>query len=166
MLHKYVNEGKIEQVRKGLYAVTYGIPDEFALLQEQCKMAIFSYGTALYLLGLTDRVPHLLDITVPRGQNISILKRDNVNIKSHYLKKELYQIGITQAFSPQGAMVKLYDKERCICDLIRSKDQIDMQLYLGAIKAYFKDKPDRTKLLKYGKLFGIEDKIRIYMEVL
>ena len=43
---------------------------------------------------------------------------------------------------------------------------MDMQLYSQAIRDYFKTKPDRRKLLKYGKLFGIEDKIRTYMEVL
>lgn len=41
-----------------------------------------------------------------------------------------------------------------------------MQLYTQAIKDYFKAKPNNRKLLKYGKLFGIEDKIRTYMEVL
>ena len=41
-----------------------------------------------------------------------------------------------------------------------------MQLYTQAIKDYFKTKPNNRKLLKYGKLFGVEDKIRTYMEVL
>ena len=67
---------------------------------------------------------------------------------------------------PQGGMVRLYDRERCICDLIRDKDQMEMQLYTQAIKEYFRGKPNSRKLLKYGKAFGIEEKIRIYMEVL
>ena len=41
-----------------------------------------------------------------------------------------------------------------------------MQLYSQAIKEYFRLKPNRRKLLKYGKVFNIEDKIRTYMEVL
>ena len=105
MLRKYTDAGKLEQVRKGLYVITESIPDEFALLQEQCRAAIFSYGTALYLWGLSDRTPHLYDITVPRGQNITILKRDNPNLRSHYLPREFYEIGITQTHSPQGAEV-------------------------------------------------------------
>lgn len=54
MLRKYTDAGKLEQVRKGLYVLTDGIPDEYALLQEQCRDAVFSYGTALYLWGLSD----------------------------------------------------------------------------------------------------------------
>ena len=62
--------------------------------------------------------------------------------------------------------MKLYDRERCICDLIRDKTQVDVQLYTQAIKEYFNIKPDYRKLLKYSRKFGIEEKVRTYMEVL
>ena len=166
MLRKYVDAGKLDRIRKGLYTLTDDIADEYALLQSRSKWAIFSYGTALYLWGLSDRTPHVYDITLPRGANVSLLKRDNPNLRCHHVGREIYEIGITETVSPQGATVRLYDKERCICDLIRNKDQMDMQLYSQAIKDYFKSKPNNRKLLKYGKLFGIEEKIRTYMEVL
>ena len=166
MLRKYTEAGKLEQVCKGLYILASDIADEYALLQARSKFAVFSYGTALFLWGLSDRTPHTYDITVPRGTNISLLKRDNPNLRCHYVQSDTYEIGISETISPQGATVRLYDKERCICDLIRDKNQVDMQLYSQAIKDYFKTKPNIRKLLKYGKLFGIEEKIRTYMEVL
>ncbi len=166
MLRKYTEAGKLEQVCKGLYILTSDMADEYALLQARSKFAVFSYGTALFLWGLSDRTPHTYDITVPRGTNVSLLKRDNPNVRCHYVQSDTYEIGISETFSPQGATVRLYDKERCICDLIRDKDQVDIQLYSQAIKDYFKTKPNNRKLLKYGKLFGIEEKIRTYMEVL
>ena len=166
MLRKYTESGKLEQVCKGLYILTSDMADEYALLQARSKFAVFSYGTALFLWGLSDRTPHTYDITVPRGTNVSLLKRDNPNLRCHYVQPDVYEIGISETISPQGATVRLYDKERCICDLIRDKDRIDMQLYSQAIKDYFKTKPNNRKLLKYGKLFGIEEKIRTYMEIL
>lgn len=72
------------------------------------------------------------------------------------------QVGIGK----DNGNVSLYDKERCICDLIRNKDKIEMQLYSQAMKEYFKGKSNPRKLLKYSKLFKIEDKVRDYMEVL
>lgn len=60
----------------------------------------------------------------------------------------------------------MYDRERCICDLVRDKEQIEMQLYSQAINDYFRTKPNSRKLLKYSKAFRIEEKIRTYMEVL
>lgn len=166
MLRKYTEAGKLEQVCKGLYILASDIADEYALLQARSKFAVFSYGTALFLWGLSDRTPHTYDITVPRGTNVSLLKRDNPNLRCHYVQPDTYEMGISETVSPQGATVRLYDKERCICDLIRDKNQVDMQLYSQAIKDYFKTKPNNRKLLKYGKIFGIEEKIRTYMEVL
>ena len=166
MLRKYVENGTLEQVRKGLYVLADDLADEFALLQMQSTKAIFSYGTALYLWGLSDRTPHRFDITIPQGTNISRLKRDNPTLRCHYVQPEIYDMGITEIKSPQGAVVRLYDQERCICDLIRDKDKVDIQIYTQAIKDYFNTKADRRKLLKYSKVLGVEDKVRTYMEVL
>jgi hypothetical protein len=60
----------------------------------------------------------------------------------------------------------LYDKERCLCDMIRARRRIDLQLYTQALKQYFAQGADTRKLLKYGKRLGVEDQIRTYMEVL
>ena len=166
MLKKYSDVGKLERIRKGLYILSGELPDEYALLQLRSKYAVFSYGTALYLWGLSDRVPHIYDITLPRGTNINFLKKDILNLRCHYVQQEIYALGITEVRSPQGAMVKVYDRERCICDLIRDKDHMDMQLFTRAIKDYFKSKPNNRKLLKYSKIFDIEEKVRTYMEVL
>ncbi len=166
MLKRIVDAGKLKKIRKGLYVLTDELADEYALLQAQSSQAVFAYGTALYLWGLSDRVPNTLDIVVPSGSNVSRLKKNNPHIRCHYLLQRLYEVGITQAQTPQGATVRLYDKERCICDLIRSKDDVEMQLFTQAIKDYFKNKPNNRKILKYGKIFGIEEKIRTYMEVL
>lgn len=166
MLRKYVNEGKLEQVRKGLYVLAKGFADEYALLQAQSTKAVFSYGTALFLWELSDRAPHFWDITFPHGTNISRLKRDNPNLRCHYVQPHIYEMGITETKSPQGGTVKLYDRERCICDLIRDREQVELQLYRQAIKEYFKSGANNRRLLKYSRAFGIEDKVRTYMEVL
>lgn len=53
--------------------------------------------------------------------------------------------------------MSLYDKERCICDLIRNKDKIEMQLYSQAIKEYFKGKIRNGGLLIFSML-GISER--------
>lgn len=166
MIRKYLKIGKLEKIRKGLYILSDDFTDEYALLQARSRKAVFSYGTALFLWNLSDRAPHVYDVTFPRGTNSNSLKKDIPNLRCHYVQQEIYELGITEIKSPQGALVKVYDRERCICDLIRDKSQVDMQLYSQAIKGYFKSKPNIRKLLKYGKIFNIEDKIRTYMEVL
>ena len=109
---------------------------------------------------------HFIDMTVPQGTNISTIKRDYPQARFHYVMSAMYSIGITETTSPQGGLIRLYDRERCLCDIIRDKKNVDMQLYTQALKDYFRSGSDCRKLLKYGKKFGIEEQIRTYMEVL
>lgn len=165
-LKRYVEEQQLVRVCKGLYVLESGMADEYVLLQARSGKALFSYGTALYLWGLSDRVPHILDLTVPQGTNVTRIKRDNPQVRFHYAHPALFELGKAETTSPQGGMVRLYDKERCLCDLIRDKKEMDMQLYTHALKDYFRTGANSRKLLKYGKQFGIEEQIRTYMEVL
>ncbi|MEO1814044.1 MAG: type IV toxin-antitoxin system AbiEi family antitoxin domain-containing protein [Acetobacterium sp.] len=151
---------------QGIYTLANMLVDEYKLIQLRSEKIVFSYGTALYLHGMSDRVPHFIDATVPQGDNVSRIKKEHPTIRFHYVKKELWDIGIMTIKSPQGAQLRVYDQERCICDLIRDKQAMDMQLYIQAIQGYFKLENNARKLLKYGKKFGIEEKIRTYMEVL
>ncbi|MBQ5560392.1 MAG: abortive infection protein, partial [Lachnospiraceae bacterium] len=85
----------------------------------------------------------------------------------HYINANKWCVGITETLSPDGNTVQLYDKERCVIDLIRQKDKIDKQIYLQALKEYFADKKNNhTQLIKYAKIFNIEKDVRNYMDIL
>lgn len=166
ILKPYVDEGLLLKESQGIYSLSNTMVDEYKLMQIKSEKVIFSYGTALYLLGMSDRVPHNIDVTVPQGYNVTRIKKNYPNIHFHYVKKELWEVGITSIQSPMGAYVRAYDKERCICDLIHDKKDMDMQLFTYAVKEYFKSTSNMRKILKYGKQFGVEDKLRMYIEVL
>ena len=75
-LKKYMDAGKLERISRGIYTIADGLADEYALLQVRCSKAVFSYGTALYLLGMSDRVPHVMDMTVGQGANVRTVTKN------------------------------------------------------------------------------------------
>ncbi len=166
VLYEYLISGLIAKESHGNYVIADNQPDEYRTIQNRSPKMIYSHGTALFLHGLSDRVPHELDITVPQGDNVSRIKRDYENTRFHYCKKELWDLGIVDAVTPQGYEVKIYDLERCICDLIRDKKTVDTQIYTQAMKEYFSTKCNPRKIVKYARQFNIESKVRTYMEVL
>jgi len=166
MIRHFVKEGLLVKESKGIYSLADEYPDEYLLLQIRSKKMIFSYGTALYLWELSDRVPHMVDVSVPQGFNGSRILKDNNKLRFHYVQKDKWDIGIAETRTPLGNTVKLYDMERCICDLIMSKKEVEKQLYVQAVKEYFNDNCNTRKILKYAKAFHIEEKVRDYMEVL
>ena len=161
---KYVREHDMEKVADGIYILDNVWLDELFVLQQRNKNIIYSGETALYLHGLIDREYSHICFTVPTGYNATHIKKKNKEVR--YANPEILDIGTCEIPSSSGNLVKVYDKERCICDLIRDKEKIEMQLYSQALRDYFKSKPNNRKLLRYGKQFGIDDKIRTYMEVL
>ena len=166
ILKRYADRNVITRIARGQYAMAGFVPDEFALLQSGSENLIYSYGSAMYFWGLSDRTPHLLEFSVPQGYNTSRIKERDPNVRFHYVKSDIHSLGKTTVKSPQGGEVILYDRERCICDLVRDRNAIDKQLFTHGLKTYFASKPNLRKLLKYGKQFGIDDKLRTYMEVL
>lgn len=166
ILYDSLEKGILIKESHGNYILADERPDEFRVIQSRSDKLIFSHGTALFLHGISDRVPHNLDLTVPQGDNVSRIKRTYENTRFHYCKKELWDLGIVTLKSPQGYEVKAYDLERCICDLIRDKKSIDVQVFAQALKEYFGKQCNPRKIIKYARAFNLEHKVRAYMEVL
>lgn len=165
-LTRMVEKKIIEREKRGLYVFPSSFGDEYYNLLFSISDAVFSYNTALYLLGLSERVPLFYDITVPKGFNKSLRKNDKV--KLHYVRKELFNLGIIKIKSPQGQVVICYNEERCICDMIKDKDTQDIEILKYAIKEYLSDKKRKNilKLNEYATSLGIEKELQNYLELL
>ena len=166
-LSELTKSGQLERLRPGLYQLKGKVIDDFVLISSNSNRIIFSHQTALYLHDLSDRTPNVFHISVPQGYNASHIKNRYKDLQVHYVKKDLYEIGKTEIKSPQGNLIPVYDIDRTICDIIIDREKIDKQIFTEAIKRYFKS-PNKNlrRLIKYSRLFKIEDEIRKYMEVL
>lgn len=164
-LTRLVREGKIERIKKGLYVLPNTWGDEY-FNTIYGNNAIYSYDTALYFLNLCQSVPHIYNITVNRGYNGSL--KNNKKVILHFVRKEVFDIGKIEIKSPQGQIVKIYNAERCICDLLKDKEYQDIETIKYAINEYLNDKNKRDipKLIEYSKIFNVEKDINKYLEVL
>jgi predicted transcriptional regulator of viral defense system len=160
-----MRKGKIQRVGRGVYKSPAAITDDMALLQAQYKKTIFSHETALFLLDLTDRNPLFFSVTVSSGYNATVLKAQGVKV--YFVKPDLFSIGMIDAKTPGGKLVSTYSPERTLCDLVRNRNQIDIQMINGAFKRYVQRK-DRNldQLVEYSRLFRVEKVLRAYIEVL
>ena len=166
-LSELTKSGQLERLRPGLYQLKGKVIDDFVLISSNSNRIIFSHQTAIYLHDLSDRTPNVFHISVPQGYNASHIKKRYEDLQVHYVKKDLYEIGKTEIKSPQGNLIPIYDIERTICDIIIDRKKIDKQIFTDAIKRYFNsNNKNLRRLIKYSRLFKIEDEIRRYMEVL
>ena len=157
-------EGIIERIERGIYVTKDFKYDEYYLFQLKYPKAIFSYNTALYFYEMTERTPIKMDVTVYREYNPHRFK-DLVNV--YKVSKELYDLGVIEKKSPQGMKVKIYNLERTVCDIIKDKDSIDIEIRNKAIKKCIKNKEfNASKMFEYAKKMNIYDKVKNYMEAI
>lgn len=162
---RYVKKSNLVKLAHGIYSSENAWPDHLYQLQIRNKKIVFSHETALFLHGLSDRESFRPEVTVKRGYNASHLKKEN--IKVHTVIAEWFEVGISSAKTTVGNTIRIYDKERCICDLIREKNRMDIQIFHTAMNSYFRESDkDIHKLMKYAAIFRIEERLRQYTEIL
>ncbi len=162
-------QGKIDKLTRGVYCALDVLDDDFAAVTKRWPKCILSHGTSLYLLGLSDRVPGNLSVSVPYGYNPHGLRADYPDLRIHRESPELYGLGKTLVADPMGIEVVVYDAERSIADLIRerTKGNANPQLIRDAITGYFKwPERDLSKLARMCEKVGVRAELQTYLEVL
>lgn len=164
IMTRLIGKNLVERVKPGLYVLKNSWGDEYFNLIYKNSYAVYSHLTALYFNDLCERVPMEYDITVKR--NYGGVLRKNENVKLYYVSDENYDVGLIMIKSPQGKVVKCYDVERCLCDLIKCKDKIYLEYLKYAFKEYYKvQKNDVKKLYEYAKKLNVYGKVKEFMEV-
>ncbi len=162
---EFVRERNLERVAHGLYISPDAWIDGMFVIQVRYPLAIFSHETSLYLLGLANREPSQYSVTLKSGTNASGLS--NQGVKVYKVKEDLFDMGVDARKSPAGHMLRVYNPERTLCDLMRSKQNIEIQDLQSAFKAYVRLKEKNIPLLmRYAKSLSVEKMVRQYLEVL
>ncbi len=147
----------IEKVSRGIYLSPSALEDSYFSFQQKYKKAIFSHMNALYFYGMTEEFPYNYTVTVPQNYHVFAVNR-KCNV--FYVSDDIYEIGITEVETPSGNKVRIYDKERCICDIIRSKGRMDFEQVKKSVKQYIQSKDKNlAKLSDYAKKMGISKKV-------
>ena len=165
VLYRFIRENGLEQVAHGVYASREAWEDRNYILSLRCPQGVLSHDEALYHYGLIDREPLWQTITIYTGYGTSRLVADGIKVFT--VKKELLNVGREMVRTVHGHMVPMYDRERTICDLLRSRNYFEIQDFQTALKAYARSREKNlNKLTEYAELFHVDRLIHEYMGVL
>lgn len=157
--------GEIKRVSRGVYQATNSLEDEWFSFQSIYSSSIYSHEMALYLHDLSDRTPLRYSVSVPVGYHTISLNKSGHKI--FYVNRKLFDLGVVTLKSPHGNPIRATGLERTICDVVRSRNQIDTQLLYDALKRYARKSEKNIDLLySYAQKFRIQKIVREYIEVL
>jgi predicted transcriptional regulator of viral defense system len=160
-----VKDGLLERADRGVYIEAGGLDDTLFSMQQRAKKIVYSHETALFFHGLTDHTPLKYSITVPASYKPS----DTIKsvCKIFYVKENLIDLGKKEMPSGMGHHITSYDIERTLCDIVRSRNKLDRQIFIEALKGYVqRQDKNLARLAHYARHFGVLQLLRQYMEVL
>lgn len=164
-VYSFLQAEGMERLAKGVYARPAAWIDEMFMLSQRSKTIVFSHESALYLHNLADREPNALTVTVPSNYNAGNLTKTGIRV--YYVKPDLIDLGRVECETPESNQVPCYDLERTICDCVRSRRQLEEQLFFGALKSYVRRNDKRLDTLaSYAQQLGISGVVSRFLEVL
>ena len=148
---KLIADGYVEKIRRGYYQ--WINPDDFSEVGTVIRLfpdAILCMDTALRYYGYSDRTPGDWHLAVSKDSGKSRFKIDYPFVKPYYVEPVVLELGLTTG-TMDGHAIRIYDKDRLICDCLRYRNKMDKEIFNKAIQKYIADPEKRIpKLMEYA----------------
>jgi len=151
----------IEKVKHGYYHWSQDfVGGDVAILRKIFPNAIFCMETAAFYYRYTDRTPNQWNFAIKRNLSHTHTEIYYPFIKAYRTQDELLQLGVVD-YEIDGFKVKMYDRDRTICDFLRRMNDIDPEIFNKVILGYVND-PRRNipNLMKYAKELRVTEKVK------
>ncbi|MDD2534320.1 MAG: hypothetical protein PHC86_06440 [Eubacteriales bacterium] len=156
-----LEQGRIEKIRTGYYQwIEQDNLSEVVIIKRLFPDAILCLVSALHYYGYSDRTPLRWTIAVSKDSPKSRFKIDYPFVKPYYVEPSLLELGLTSV-EIDGNVVKIYDRERTICDCLRYMNKMDKEVFTKAIRHYVDDShKDIYRLIQYAKLLRVQARVK------
>ena len=159
-IQRMLDEGLIEKVKRGYYhwIEDYGT-SEVAIINSLFPDAVFCMETALFYYKYSDRNPAEWNITVDKNTSRQRTNIDYPFVKAYRVEPALLSLGETDGII-EFTKVRIYDRDRTVCDVLRNMSKIDKEIFNKAIQNYIKDhQKNIPNLMEYAKALRVQKKV-------
>ena len=156
-----ISEGMIEKVKRGFYHWIEDWNDnEVMIINRLFPDAVLCMETALFHYGYSDRNPAEWSIAIDKNVSKQRTKIDYPFVKAYRIEPALLSLGETNG-EINFTEVRIYDRDRTICDVLRNMNKMDKEIFNKAIQGYVKDaKKNIPNLMEYAKVLRVQKKVR------
>ena len=148
---KLIADGHVEKIRRGYYQwINHDDFSEVGTVIRLFPDAILCMDTALRYYGYSDRTPGDWHLAVSKDSGKSRFKIDYPFVRPYYVEPAVLELGLTTGIM-DGHTIRIYDKDRLICDCLRYRNKMDKEIFNKAIQKYIID-PEKSipKLMEYA----------------
>ena len=165
-IQKLIESGVIEKIRYGYYQwIDDENLSEATTVTRLFPDAIMCMDTALFYYRYSTRTPLAWHLAVSKDSNKTRFKIDYPFTKPYYLEPSILELGAVEG-EMDGNPIRIYDKERTICDCLRYMGKMDKEIFNKAIQSYIADSVRNIpRLLEYAKKLRVMQKVKTIIGV-
>ena len=162
-IKRLLDDGIITKIKRGFYELKDYIVRDEVIIARLFPQAVIFLESALFYYGYTDRIPSAWQIAVNKYSEATKYNIEYPLIEPFYLEPKFINIGVS-TIKIDGVRVRIYDRERTLCDVLRYEKKLEKEVFNNAINRYIEDpKKNIRKLFEYAELFNIKNKVQTYI---
>lgn len=149
--------GRIVRVRRGVYALNNGLAKQMIDVETLVPGGVLCLYSAWSYHELTTQIPQAYYIAVERTRRVTLPAFPPIELS--FMTQKVYELGIIDA-EIDGFKVKVYDLEKSVCDAIKYRNKIGLDVSSEIFKNYLSRKDrDITRLYEYASQLRVGKKI-------
>ena len=162
-IRKSIEDGSLVRVRQGVYAEQLALANTMIDVEKIVPGGVVCLYSAWSHYQLSTQIPSGHCIAIDAKRKVKIPEFPPINL--YYWKKEYLNIGVTE-MEICGYRVKITEVERSVCDAVKYRNKIGLDVCSEIINEYLKRK-DRniTRLCDYAKQLRVYNTLSKYLEV-
>ncbi len=159
-----VHSGDLVRVRHGVYAEPYFLMNIMIDVEKIVPKGLVCLFSAWSYHQLTTTIPSAYFVAVEAKRKIVL--PDDIPIKLCYWKDEYLELGCKYE-NISGFNVKITDLERSVCDAVRYRNKVGIEVCAEILKTYLlKKERNLSRLSYYAKILRVSKTINNYLDVL
>lgn len=129
-IKKALESEQLHKLEPGIYADTPNV-SELEVVSFKYSQAVFTMDSAFYYHGMTDVIPERYHLATSKDAH----KIGGKRIKQYFHRDDTFSIGMT-TMQYRGTLIRIYDRERMLVELIRNKKALPFDYYKEIIESY------------------------------
>jgi predicted transcriptional regulator of viral defense system len=158
-----VKDGDLIKVRNGVYATVDNLAAGMIDIEAIVPGGILCLYSAWHYYAMTTQIPDAYYVAIERKRKIMLPEILDINLV--YQSAALLEIGKTTA-TIEGIEVAIYDRERCLCDAIKYRNKIGIDVMAEILNSYLtSENRNLSRLCGYAKQLRVFNILSTYLNV-
>ena len=161
-LRRATVDGTLMRIRQGVYVETSALANNMIDVQRIVPNGVLCLYSAFAHYGLSTHVPAATCIAIDAKRKVRLPEYPPIDL--YYWKKENLDFGVVEK-EISGYMVLITDMERTVCDAVKYRNKIGLDVCGEVIDSYLKNENRNITLLhEYAGRLRVKNTLTKYLE--